>query len=255
MRILRSVVAPSAAFMAFCDSKIPGCSSIRSEVICDQLVRGKAIFLQQLAHQFERRPLVPPGLDQHIKNFALGVNGSPEIDQATIDLEIDLVEMPDGVRLRPAFTQVSRDHGSKMVHPATHRLIGNHDSAFRQQILDVAEAQGEPDIKPDRLLDNLGRETVAAKADLGHHQWLRLKSRNGKPTDNVTMPSSTLINSRGASGKASTRLTSPTIDLCQSGPVRVSEAIKEVYYEHRKESCSHHLRVARYRCGPRQGIS
>jgi hypothetical protein len=64
MRILRSIVAPSAAFMAFCDSKIPGCSSIRSEVICDQLVRGKAIFLQQLAHQFERRPLVPPGLDQ-----------------------------------------------------------------------------------------------------------------------------------------------------------------------------------------------
>jgi hypothetical protein len=45
------------------------------------------------------------------------------------------------------------------------------------------------------------------------------------------------------------------IDLCQSGPVRVSEAIKEVYYEHRKESCSHHRRVARYRCGPRQGIS
>jgi hypothetical protein len=46
-----------------------------------------------------------------------------------------------------------------------------------------------------------------------------------------------------------------TIDLCQSGPIRVSEAIKEVYYEHRKESCSHHRRVARYRCGPRQGIS
>ncbi len=45
------------------------------------------------------------------------------------------------------------------------------------------------------------------------------------------------------------------IDLCQSGPVRVSEAIKEVYYEHRKESCSHHRRVARYWCGPRQGIS
>lgn len=45
------------------------------------------------------------------------------------------------------------------------------------------------------------------------------------------------------------------IDLCQSGPVRVSEAIKEVYYEHQKESCSHHRRVARYRCGPRQGIS
>jgi hypothetical protein len=78
MRILRSIVAPSTAFMAFCDSKITGCSSVRSEVICDQLVGDKAIFLQQLAHQFERRPLVPPGLDQHIEDLALGIYGTPE---------------------------------------------------------------------------------------------------------------------------------------------------------------------------------
>ena len=113
MRILRSIVAPSAAFMAFCDFKIPGCSSIRSEVICDQLVRGKAIFLQQLAHQFERRPLVPPGLDQHVEDLALGVDGAPEIDHATIDLEIDLVEMPDGMRFRPAIAKSAAIMGPK----------------------------------------------------------------------------------------------------------------------------------------------
>ncbi len=99
MRILRSIVAPSTALVAFRDSKISGCSSIRSEVICDQLVGDKAIFLQQLAHQFERRPLVPTGLDQHIKNFALGIHGAPEVDQATTDLEIDFVEMPGSVGL------------------------------------------------------------------------------------------------------------------------------------------------------------
>ena len=118
MRILRSIVAPSTAFMAFSESKLTGCSAIRSEIICDELVGDKAIFLQQLAHQFERRPLVPPGLDQHIKNFALGVHGTPEVDQATVDLEIDFVEMPDGMRLRPAFAKIGRDLGSKMVHPA-----------------------------------------------------------------------------------------------------------------------------------------
>jgi hypothetical protein len=32
-----SIVAPSTAFMAFSDSKIAGCSSIRSETICDEL--------------------------------------------------------------------------------------------------------------------------------------------------------------------------------------------------------------------------
>ena len=35
-----------------------------------------------------------------------------------------------------------------------------------------------PEIEPDRLLDNLRREAVAAIADLSHHQ---LKSLNGKP--------------------------------------------------------------------------
>ncbi len=54
MRILRSIVAPSTAFMTFCDPKMTGCSPIRAQVICGELVWDKAIFLQQLVHQFER---------------------------------------------------------------------------------------------------------------------------------------------------------------------------------------------------------
>ena len=99
MRILHSIVAPSTAFMAFCDFKITGCSPIRSEVIRDQLVWDKAIFPQQLAHQFERRPLVASNLDQNVEHFAFGIHGAPEVDQATIDLEINLIKMPDGVGL------------------------------------------------------------------------------------------------------------------------------------------------------------
>jgi hypothetical protein len=56
-----------------------------------------------------------------------------------------------------------------MGHPAAHDLVGDHDAAFRQQIFDVTQAQGEADIKPDRLLDDFGREAVAAKADLAYH--------------------------------------------------------------------------------------
>ena len=63
MRILRSIVAPSTTLVALRDPEIMGCGSIRSEVICDELVWDKAIFLQKLTHQFECRPLVSPGLD------------------------------------------------------------------------------------------------------------------------------------------------------------------------------------------------
>jgi hypothetical protein len=48
---------------------------------------------------FERCPFVPPALDQHVEDLALGIHGAPEVDQATIDLEIDLIEMPGRVGL------------------------------------------------------------------------------------------------------------------------------------------------------------
>jgi len=41
-------------------------------------------------------------------------------------------------------------------------------SALGQQLLDIAVAQGEPEIEPDRVLDDLGREPVAAIAEQGH---------------------------------------------------------------------------------------
>lgn len=74
MRIPGSVVAPSTAFTAFCDSNATCCGPIRSQGMRDELVGDIAIFLQQLAHHFERRPLVPPGLNRH---FALGVDCAP----------------------------------------------------------------------------------------------------------------------------------------------------------------------------------
>ena len=47
----------------------------------------------------------------------------------------------------------------------TYSLPSGHDHgrndrppAFRPQILVVAEAQGKPDVKPDRLLDDFGRD-------------------------------------------------------------------------------------------------
>jgi hypothetical protein len=109
--------------MAFCDSKFTDCSSVRAQVIRDELFWDKAIFLQQLAHEFQRRPLVPPALDQHIEHFALGVDGAPKIGHAAIDFQIDFGEMPSRIGLGSAFAQVRCDHRPKMVHPAPNGLV------------------------------------------------------------------------------------------------------------------------------------
>jgi hypothetical protein len=38
----------------------------------------------------------------------------------------------------------------------------------RPAVFDVAEAQREPEIEPDRVLDDFGRKAIAAIADFDH---------------------------------------------------------------------------------------
>ena len=99
MRILRAIVAPSPALVAIRDPEFASCGAIRPQVIGDDFVRHQAILLQQLAHQFQRCGLIPLGLNQDIRNLSFAIDGAPEINQASIDLELDLIRMPSGVGL------------------------------------------------------------------------------------------------------------------------------------------------------------
>jgi putative NIF3 family GTP cyclohydrolase 1 type 2 len=58
------------------------------------LIWDKTVFLQKLAHEFQRRPLVPPSLNQEIEDISLCVDRAPKVAHAAIDLEIDLIKKP-----------------------------------------------------------------------------------------------------------------------------------------------------------------
>jgi hypothetical protein len=107
-------------------------------------------------------------LDQHVEDLAFGVDGSPQVDHAAVDFQIDFVQMRVRVGLGSAFAQVRCYYRPKMVHPAPNGFIADRDAAFRQQIFDVAEAQGEPEIEPDRLMDDLRWEPISTVADFLH---------------------------------------------------------------------------------------
>ena len=92
-------------------------------------------------------------------------NGAPQIDHPAIDFQIDFVQMPSRMGFGSAFAQVRCDHRPEIVQPAPDGLVGDHDPAFRQQIFDVAEAQRESNIEPDRVLDDFGRKAIATIAD------------------------------------------------------------------------------------------
>ena len=76
------------------DPKITRGSVIRSQIVRDQSLRQEAIFPEELAHQFQRRSLIPLGLDQDIQNLTFAIHGAPQINQTTINFQIDFVQMP-----------------------------------------------------------------------------------------------------------------------------------------------------------------
>jgi hypothetical protein len=55
--------------------------------------------------------LVPSALDQHIKHFALGINGAPKKGHAAGDFQMDLIQMPNGVADR--FAGVAENEGPR----------------------------------------------------------------------------------------------------------------------------------------------
>jgi hypothetical protein len=80
MRIFRSVVAPPPALMAMGYPKITSGRAVRSQVIGHNLVRNKANFLEQFPHQFHCGALVSFLLYENLKDFALGTDGTPQVD-------------------------------------------------------------------------------------------------------------------------------------------------------------------------------
>src|SRR5260370_9730409 len=168
MRFLRSIVLPPTTLMVLLDPKFASGGAIRSQVIGDQLIGNETVFLQQLSHEFQRGMLVPFRLGEHIEDLTLGIHRAPQVDHAAIDFEIDFIQVPTRVGLGSAFTQVRGDHRAEMVYPAPNGLVGDRNAAFCQQVFDVAQAQGEPEVEPDRLLNDRWWESVAAVADSLH---------------------------------------------------------------------------------------
>src|SRR5271157_5938773 len=75
-----------------------------------------------------------------------------------------------------------------MVHPTPNGLVGHRHSALRQQILDVTQAEGEPEVEPYCLVNDLGRETIPGVADLVHPRWATRPPRTPQAQSAVTMP-------------------------------------------------------------------
>lgn len=64
--------------------------------------------------------------------------------------------------------QTTAPDGSAKNGFAAYRLVGKQDPALGEQAFDVAKAEREPQVEPNRLLNDLRREPVTRLADFRH---------------------------------------------------------------------------------------
>jgi hypothetical protein len=96
------------------------------------------------------------------------IDGTPQIHPLAGDPHHNLVEMPAIARPRATPTQPLCDRGTELPDPAPWGFLVDVEPALGQQLLDVAIAQGEAEIEPDRVLNDLRGEAMAAVAERSH---------------------------------------------------------------------------------------
>ena len=84
------------------------------------------------------------------------------------NLDDHFVEVPTRTGARTATTEIARNQSAELQEPASNRLVRNIDPALGQQVLDVTERQSESGVKPNGMLDYLGRKTMTLKRNWCH---------------------------------------------------------------------------------------
>jgi hypothetical protein len=78
-----------------------------------------------------------------------------------MDREEDFIQMPRVAWLRASASELIGIGLAEFPTSLANCLIGDDDPAREQQFFDIAVAQAEPEIEPDRVADDLDWETVA----------------------------------------------------------------------------------------------
>jgi hypothetical protein len=168
MRVLGAIVHSQPLLMPAGQAKSLKRGAVGAQLVGDRQLGRKPLFAEQLAHQPHGGPLVPARLDQQVENFALLVDGPPQIHALAADPHDHLVQVPAVTRPWSPLPQPASEQRPEFQHPAPDRLVRQVEPAFGKDLLGIPVAEGKPQIEPDRVLDDRRREAVAAVRERGH---------------------------------------------------------------------------------------
>ena len=131
------------------------------EFVCDELPWRPALSFQHFTKESLSGFLVSSPCDEDVENIAILIDFFQKVVLLDSDLHEDLIDVPDVAQAAlfpPNFPSV---FGSKLGTPEPDGLVGHHDSALSQQILDVAKAQSETVIEPHCATNDFCWEAMA----------------------------------------------------------------------------------------------
>jgi hypothetical protein len=117
--------------------------SITLQLVSDDHSRYVRQALEQIAKERLRGPLIPAALDQNIQHVPLLTHRPPEIPVLAPDGEKHFIPIPFVARSRTSSTELTGIVLAEFTAPFTDDLIGHDYTAFKQSLLDIAEAQAE----------------------------------------------------------------------------------------------------------------
>src|SRR5215204_6564535 len=93
------------------------------------------------------------------------VDRAPQPQVLASDHDRHLVKVPLGAGPGTEPAEVAGESWPELQNPAPDCFIGDVEPALGQEFLHVAVAQGEPEIEPDRMSDDLGWEPMSGVGD------------------------------------------------------------------------------------------
>ena len=122
---------------------------------------AKPCFFKQFPQQFHRCSLVAPSLHKKVENLAFVVDRAPQPELPARNRHGHLIEMPLCRCPRASAAKFLGEQWPELQYPSPQRLVGDIQAALREQIFDVAIAEGETEIEPNGVPDDRRRKLMA----------------------------------------------------------------------------------------------
>lgn len=147
---------------------------VAPQLVCHQLPQSAFLPLQELAKEPFGRVGISMLLNEHVAHISILVDSPPEIVALTLYVHEESIQVPDVSLATIPTSGVPSVPDSELLTPLPDRLVGEDDSALCQEVLNIAEAQAESVIQPDRVTDDQWRKPLSVETirSAVHHQTL-----------------------------------------------------------------------------------